>query len=185
MESRDRDRLDQWLDGVLRQNESAEPRPGLESRVLARIAVESKRHRTRKSWAWIVATASVAALFAMVGLDMSHHSGKTPNPAVPRASTNSVMPDVAHVSAPVSLTPVVRNRSHRNRTPAIVRTRKEPKPEHFPSPRPLSPQELVLASYAQRFPAEAALIAQEQREFEQEIAKAQEEAERGSSGSNP
>lgn len=184
MESRDSDRLDRWLDGALRQNSIPEPRPGLEGRVLARIAAESKRHRTGKSWAWIFATASGGALLVMIGLGVGHHPAKTPDPAAPLRSGNSVIAAVAHRSAPVSLRPVVGSRSHRRRAPAIVSTRKEPKLEHFPSPRPPSQQELVLASYARRFPSEAALIAREQREFEQEIAKAQEEAEQGSSGSN-
>jgi hypothetical protein len=90
---------------------------------------------------------------------------------------------VAEVSAPVSLKPALR-RSHRKRPPALAGTIDEPKLEHFPSRRPLSEQERVLASYAARFPAEAALIAREQAKFEQEIAKAQEEAEKDSSGSN-
>ena len=183
MESRDRDRLDQWLDGALRQNESAEPRPGLEARVLARIAIESDRHRTRTSWAWIFAAASVAALFALIGLS-GPHAGKAPERAEPPVSRNSVKSPVAYGAAPVTFTPVLRNRSRKTRTPAIVGTREEPKLDHFPSRRPLSQQELVLESYAERFPAEAALIAREQQKFDQEIARAQEEAENGSSSSN-
>jgi len=179
----DRDRLDQWLDGALRQNEIAEPRPGLEGRVLARIAAASKRHGTQRSWPWILATASAIAVFALIGLSVSHYSAKTPSTAVPQVSRNSVMARVAEISAPVSLKPALR-RSHRKRAPALTRTIDEPKLEHFPSRRPLSEQERVLASYAARFPAEAALIAREQAKFEQEIAKAQEEAEKDSSGSN-
>lgn len=184
MESRDRDRLDQWLDGALRQNERAEPRPGLEARVLARIAIESNRHRPRKSWAWIFATATVAALFALVALSVGPDSGKAPNPAEPPVSRNSVKTAVAHRAAAVSLTPVVRKGPQRKRTRVVARTIAEPKLEHFPSRRPLSEKELVLESYAERFPAEAALIAREQQEFDQEIAKAQEEAEKSSSGAN-
>ena len=183
MESRDRDRLDHWLDGALRQNESAEPRPGLEARVLARIAIESHHQRTRKSWAWIFATASVTAMFALA-LDIGPDSGKAPNRTEPPVSRNSVESPVAHRSAPVSLTPVLRNGPHRKRTRVVARTKEEPKLEHFPSRRPLSEKELVLESYAERFPAEAALIAREQEMFDQEIAKAQEEAENGSSRSN-
>jgi len=178
MATDDRDRLDQWLDQALRQSEIARPRPGLERRVLARIAAESKRHRAQKSWVWILATAS-AALLAVIGLGVRHHSGEPPNPAVPQGSRNSV---VARVAIP--LPPVIRNRSHGKRTPALARTTDEPKLEHFPSRRPLSEQERLLASYATRFPAEAALIAREQEKFEQEIARAQEEAENDSSHSN-
>jgi|SRR5215469_1563032 len=180
MESRDRDRLAEWLDGVLRQNEIAEPRPGLEGRILARIAIESKRHRARKSWAWIFATASVAALLVF-GPRFWHNAQKAPHLAVSVASRNSVMAGGARSSAPVSAGPFVPNRSERKRTGAIAKAIQEPKLDHFPSRRPLSEQELALASYAERFPAEAALIAREQQKFDQEIARAQEEAENSSS----
>lgn len=182
MESRDRDRLDQWLDRALRQNALAEPRPGLEGRVLARIAAESKRDRTRTGWVWIFATASIAALFALIGLGVGHDSGKAPRRVAPPAPRNSQMADR---SAPVSRRPLLQNRSDRKPAVRMARTGEEPKPEHFPSPRPRSRQEVALESYAERFPAEAALIAQEQRKFDQEIAKAQEEAEKASSDSNP
>lgn len=180
MESRDRDRLEQWLDGALRQREIAEPRPGLEGRILARIALESQRHRTPKSWAWVFATAAVTALLAVFGAGVWHDSEKAPPLEVPAASRNSAPARGAHSSAPVSLSAVVRNQSERKHPHAVVATM-APKPDHFPSPRPLSEQELALENYAERFPAEAALIAQDQQKFDQEIAKAQEEAENTSS----
>ena len=183
MASRDRDRLDEWLEGALRQHETAEPRPGLEGRVLARIAAESKRHRTPRSWAWILATAS-ATVFALICIRVGYHAGKAPNSGVAEVAKNSIAPQVAEASASVPLEPIVRNRSHRKRTPALAKSIGEPKLEHFPSRRPLSEQELVLVGYAERFPAEAALIAQEQGKFDEEIAKAQEEVEKGSSRSN-
>ena len=50
-----------------------------------------------------------------------------------------------------------------------------PRLEQFPSPRPLSQQEVLLAKYAQHFPAEAAVIAQQQDKFQQEIEQAEQE----------
>lgn len=184
MESRDRDRLDHWLDEALRQNATAEPRPGLEGRVLARIAQESERHRTWNSWAWIWATATVAAMVLLIGFAVRHDAGKAPRRAVPVVSRNSAAAGVAHRAAPVSLAPLARRRSHRKLNPAVAAKIDGPRREHFPSRRPLSEKELVLASYAQQFPAEASRIAGEQLKFEQEIAKAQEEAEKASSGAN-
>ena len=183
MDSRDRDRLDQWLDEALRQSGLSEPRPGLEGRILAGIAVESKRERARKSGAWIFATAGIAALFALIGVGVGNNSGSAPNPAAPRVSRNSRRAG-GGLSAAVSRRPAVENRARRKPALAMARP-EEPKPEHFPSRRPLSQQEIMLASYAQRFPAEAALLAREQQKFDQEIAAAQEEAEKGSSSMNP
>jgi hypothetical protein len=55
--------------------------------------------------------------------------------------------------------------------------------DHFPSPRPLSREEVLLARYAQHFPKEAVLIAQQQDKFQQEIEQAEQEGKNGSSDS--
>jgi hypothetical protein len=55
--------------------------------------------------------------------------------------------------------------------------------EQFPSPRPLSQEEVILARYAQHFPTEAVLIAQQQDKFQQEIEQAEQEAKNSSSDS--
>lgn len=47
----------------------------------------------------------------------------------------------------------------------------KPKLEQFPSPSPLSAEEIALARYARNFPKEAQLVAQAQREFELETEK--------------
>ena len=41
--------------------------------------------------------------------------------------------------------------------------------DRFPSPQPLSEQELALARYVSEFPQEATLVARTQAEFENEI----------------
>src|SRR5262245_42399855 len=155
MESRDRDLFDSWLEGALRQNAIVEPRPGLEGRILARIAVESKRHRTWKSWAWISATASVAAMVVVTGLGVRRDAGRALRQPVPAPSRSSPTAGGAQKAAPVSVAPVARRRSHRKPDPALTAKIEEPRLEHFPSRRPLSEKELVLLSYARQFPAEA------------------------------
>jgi len=52
--------------------------------------------------------------------------------------------------------------------PKVVATA-APKLDQFPSPRPLSEQELALARYVNEFPQEAMLIARAQEEYEKEI----------------
>ena len=47
----------------------------------------------------------------------------------------------------------------------------DPKLDQFPSPQPLSAEEIALAQYARNFPKEAQLVAQAQEEFEIEIEK--------------
>ena len=183
MDARDRDRLDRWLDEGLRQSMLGEPRAGLEGRILAGVALASKREPARKSWAWIFATATIAGLFALLGLGIGHNRERAAHPATPRGTPHSLMAGGAALPAPASRRLAVPSRSRRKPAPAMAKT-EEPKLEHFPSRRPLSQQEMMLASYAERFPAEAALIARDQQKVEQEIAEAQEEAEKDSSRSN-
>jgi hypothetical protein len=64
MENNERDRkLDQWLDEALSEYGAAEPRFGLEQRVLNRISAE-ERARSRKwnVWRWMPAFAAIAAI---------------------------------------------------------------------------------------------------------------------------
>jgi hypothetical protein len=51
-----------------------------------------------------------------------------------------------------------------------------PKLDQFPSPQPLSEQELALARYVHDFPREATLIALAQAEHEKEIQQEMEDA---------
>ncbi len=63
MENNERDRkLDQWLDEALSDYSAAEPRFGLEQRVLNRIRGEEQRSRKWNVWRWMPAFGAIAAL---------------------------------------------------------------------------------------------------------------------------
>lgn len=66
MESNERDRkLDQWLDEALKEYGEAEPRFGLEQRVVTHLhAAERERQRT-KWWRWMPAFAAIAAVIVI------------------------------------------------------------------------------------------------------------------------
>ena len=55
-------------------------------------------------------------------------------------------------------------RSHPSAVPADG-----PKLDQFPSPEPLSKEELAMARYVKKFPQDAATIASAQEEFEKEV----------------
>src|SRR5512147_231607 len=63
MENNERDRkLDQWLDEALSQYSAAEPRLGLEQRVLNRLRAEEQARAKRWNlWRWMPALTAVAA----------------------------------------------------------------------------------------------------------------------------
>jgi hypothetical protein len=67
MENNERDRkLDQWLDQALSEYSSAEPRLGLEQRVLNRVrADEQARARRWNLWRWMPAFGAIAAVIVV------------------------------------------------------------------------------------------------------------------------
>src|SRR6185369_8134435 len=69
MENNERDRkLEQWLDEALSEYSAAEPRLGLEQRVLNRVRGEEKVRAQRWSfWKWMPAFAAIAAA-AIIGV---------------------------------------------------------------------------------------------------------------------
>ena len=89
------------------------------------------------------------------------------------------------VTAPRTLmTPVVmeasrhkESRLRRRVSPRSMTLAAEPKLQQFPSARPISEQELLVAEYAVRYPREAMLVVEEQQNFEEQVREAQRELE--------
>jgi hypothetical protein len=181
----DRDQLDNLLDGALRQQGNVEPRPGLEGRVLARLAsANTGRTRTRGVWAWAVAGAAVMFLVIGMWIGAGHRRSNTPAASVPNVSKTEQK--LATVMPPVELNkPAVRRvRSLRTAVPVTMAKGAEPRLQEFPSPRPLSQQEVVVAEYVQNFPEEAKLISQQQQKFDEEVRKAQQQIENNQNPDN-
>jgi hypothetical protein len=157
------DPLDELLDSALAQYSSAEPRPGLETRILARVREANATVASpAKSWRWLWAGAMAAVGLAAFVLLVGRHS-HVPTPG------NKV---VQVPQAPVQVSP-----SHQSGAPAIVthvlkhgrpavsphfetaRLTREQRPSVFPTPTPLSEQEKLALAYAARTPKDE-LIAQ-------------------------
>lgn len=181
MQTPDKDRLDLWLDKALRQHGDAEPRAGLESRVLASVSAR-RRERAGMGRAWILGGVAVVAIAAVVlfkpsarpPLNPPNNGGlaKITPPSLVLPATRAPVFHAAERSAP--------KLRHASPLHALNASAESPRRVHFPSARPLAPQELALARYAVSYPAEAALIAKEQENFEDEVQKAEQEAEAGS-----
>jgi hypothetical protein len=82
MENNERDRkLEQWLDEALSDYSAAEPRFGLEQRVLNRVRAEEKaRRRHWGLWKWMPAFAAIAAV-AIVGVAIRPVATRKAQPA--------------------------------------------------------------------------------------------------------
>lgn len=162
MESDEKNRfVDDWLGEALRQQGAIEPRPGLESRILANLRAENHRTAQNTRW-WPVLAAAAIALAIAAAIWMDTGRRRTPNLAVSHPDVPQAVRPQAHGNAP----PLVAKLAGRHKARKAMPSRLE----QFPSPQPLSEQEKMLATYVQQFRHEALLIAEAQTElFEREM----------------
>lgn len=172
----DRERLaDKWLDAALKQYCQADPRIGLEGRVLANLRAESERLAERRNWRHALAAVTAiivvgTMIFLIRGRDVARQVvAKHEAPGVTNTSSG---PNSDHTSpnhAAEKVTPSVarlpRKSAQTSRPARAVETVAEPRLEQFPSPQPLSEQEEMLASYVAQFPHEAVEVARAQTEI--------------------
>ena len=140
--------LDRWLDIALRERANAEPRGGLEQRVLARLASD----RPKKFARWLVWAAAVATLVITFALAVLHPRRQEPTMAS-RQEPAPVLDETRHgrdAACCVSARMQARNTPRAIVTQPAVRPKPErlPKLGTFPAPRPETTQELLLARLA-------------------------------------
>jgi hypothetical protein len=170
MADKTHDELDRVLDAVLAKYAEAEPRAGLEARVLANLRAERARVEDRTWWRWGLAAAALAVVVVTVAL--AWRSGRPSPPVVrshPSAPThvskepkkqvasngvgNGVRPPRPGTAPTVTASP--------NGPIAIAQ---HPKLGQFPSPQPLSEQEKILQNYVAKYPEQAVLVARARSE---------------------
>jgi hypothetical protein len=166
MESRDRDRLDQWLERALHEYGSAEPRVGLESRILANVAGQEAKVADRQRWwpAIGTATAIAAVVIAVwLGSGVNDRSKSIGNSAYNASSTKheaSTQPVAKHATAKAAI-----QRRWRPHHATAVELAESPKLSQFPSLQPLSEQEIILVRYTKQFHQHAVGIARASTEL--------------------
>jgi hypothetical protein len=166
------DELDRWLNDALARYSTAEPRPGLEERILTNLRDEQMGAPAFAWWQWVMVPVLAVAVMAY-GLWWQFGKSNTPpianHPIVSAPSVNVPEREIAHRD-PNTPTPRKVEPIHRARLnlPVMAVKSASPKLDQFPSPQPLSEQELALAKYASAYPEEATLIATAQSEFENE-----------------
>lgn len=162
----DKDRLDEWLDGALQRYGDAEPRPGLEGRILANLAAE--KEGMSRAWARSLGLAGACAVAAIAIVLLSRAPRDQRQILVngpAEQSTVAVAPRSA--AQQPAATQALRKPAIRD---SILRARtREPKRDTFPSSRALSEQEQLLSRYVKEFPQEAVLIAKKQAEEQQKV----------------
>jgi hypothetical protein len=187
--------LDCDLNAALAKYASAEPRVGLEARILAtvraKVRAESQPFLDRGFWRSSTAAMTAALAMALIlivawslwpksGRPEPDHTARQPSqrPAETRRPAETMTVEIRRprVStgegsedrphrSPVQPVPTVRSEVRTARVAPVGRT--QPKLDQFPSPRPLSEQEQFLVSYVARDPETAALVAEARAEARQ------------------
>jgi hypothetical protein len=158
--------LDRVLDAALARYAAAEPRAGLEERILANTRAEHARPADRVWWRWPLAAAALALFAVVVGL--AWRWGRPPQslakhkPTAVEAAQGTGTQVAKHGTNPALPIPVRRTTQRRPQpAPALAAN---PKLDQFPSPQPLSEEEKILASYVDQYPERAALLAEARTE---------------------
>ena len=167
------DELDRVLDAALTKY-AAEPRAGLEERVLANLRAETARGDEPAWWRWGVAAVVAAVIVIAVALSWKPGSPTHPTTHV-AVTTPPTQPTGTQTAASGEQRAVRPQAGHaarktpKHRAVEAVMAAAPPKLDRFPSPQPLSEEERALAGYVSQFPREAKLIARAQEEYEKEI----------------
>lgn len=167
------DELDHALDAALAKYAAVEPRSGLEQRILARMQSEQQVIPTHSLWQWSAVSAVALALVIMTGLTLrSNKPAKSMMQQHPAGTIETVTPSSMFSASAAPNTArrlkalTVRPKPPRSHRSAVVAS--GPKLEQFPSPKPLTTEELALVRYVKEFPRDAVMVARAQDEFEKE-----------------
>ncbi|HXW91867.1 MAG TPA: hypothetical protein VEK33_15055 [Terriglobales bacterium] len=164
----ERDALDRELDAALANYAAVEPRSGLEQRVLANLEARRDHAPVGIGWRWLLASA-LTVVVLVLGLSLSSRmrkpqSAKAIDPRSEHAARSAQMGNLAsHPQLPAPHRASVKAAAHRPRNSTALATA-VPRLQQFPSPRPLSEQEMLLARYVAKYPEHAALIAEARAE---------------------
>ena len=151
--------MDEMLDSLLAAYSSAEPRPGLETRILASLRDAPSREASPswRNFKWLWAGAAVAAAIIVAVLLIGgrrHVAMPTPTvvqmqqPVTPQPEIQPVGPETAN-TIPASRRKRGVPSHHQNANLALSQ-----RPRIFPTPTPLSEQEQLLLRYVAGTPRE-------------------------------
>ena len=167
--------LDRMLDVTLAKYAAVEPPAGLEERVFVHLHAAPPRPSRRGWLQWELACAvAVIAVVAVLAWRSSRVTPPVttnhPSATIPRTATPEAKP-APHATDEIAAAKQVSMPKPPRRASASTAVAAYPKLDQFPSPQPLSAEEIALAQYAKNFPKEARLVAQTQEEFELEVEK--------------
>lgn len=158
--------LDRLLEAALAKYAAAEPRSGLEERVLANLR-SAAPSANRTWWRWSLVAAATAMLLIVITFAWKSRTPSHPAIASRPAPTGHLNagPEIYVARRDPTAIPPRPRPAHKAHVlgPAPV-VAGAPKLDQFPSPHPLSEQEKILASYIAQFHDEAVMVARARTE---------------------
>jgi len=150
--------IDDMLDSLLANYSSAEPRPGLETRILANLREAAEKQAPRGWWnlTWFWAGVVAAAIIVGAVLIGGRHRVAPPTHVVVRNSQPAPQPEI-QPHAPAVRNETVRIRPRKSLAPTRPQNAAlalNQRPAIFPTPTPLSEQEQLLLRYYAGTPRE-------------------------------
>lgn len=149
--------LDELLDFALNEYSRAEPRSGLENRILATLSSKAQQE-SRWSWnrwqLWTAAAAVACVVVAVLAINHKQHSAPlvVPGQTIAKSTASNSVATVSQTESAPQVRKITRRKQQRllAGTPApVIAAVKQPV---FPSPSPLSDQERLLFAYLKRTP---------------------------------
>lgn len=144
-------RAEKFLDAALKQYSAAEPRPGLETRILANLTRAPKPKPfafgfPRASW---MAAAALLLLAISVGVIRHRQEPNEVRTSMPHKAPAPQLQDFASAAKPTPPAIKVAGTHHRQ---VPVATPATPHLDRFPRPAPLSEQDRLLLAYVDNTP---------------------------------
>ena len=167
MADNDREKqLDRLLDSMLSQYSAAQPRPGLETRVLAQIAEIRERKQAKPSrLRWLmVATGIAGAAIVVVVVMLAFRAEQQHSPTSPMADNahtqqerhnseaSRALPTLPATNERVAVRHRATARTRRNKNSNFQTLAVSQRPAIFPTPVPLTEQERLMFSYVEHTP---------------------------------
>ena len=167
--------MDEMLDSLLASYSSVEPRPGLETRILANLRNDESRAVSHGWWnfKWLWAGAVVAAIIMAAVLINGWRRQRVEPPTNTVVQSGKPVPTqpVVQNSSPATATVVPRHRKTlAPRPPQNATLALSERPQIFPTPVPLSEQERLMFTYLENTPREV-VVAQMPRNDDQKEAE--------------
>ena len=151
-------RMDEMLDSLLASYSSAEPRPRLETRILANLRDAEEKEAAHGWWnfKWLWAGMVTAAIIVAAVLISGRHQIAPPTHMIARTNQPAPHPET-QPNAPAVRNETVRIRPRKSLAPTRPQNAAlalNERPAVFPTPTPLSEQEKLLLSYLAGTPRE-------------------------------